>query len=131
MLTSNVQLAYLLARGGGQAVKVVYLAPHPSVKDNRTEHLSLTERMFPSLTTKYSKLMVQYVLTDDTVWPMSWGGGRGGQDKPSWTACPHPSDKGKPLEQLILIQVPLEHIFIRSEKHVNIQYIANKLKTSD
>ena len=32
--------------------------------------------------------------------------------------APHLSDKGKPLEQLILI--PLEHIFITPEKHVNI-----------
>ena len=39
------------------------LAPNPSDKDNQTEckcnHLSLTEIMFTSLTTKYSKIMVQ------------------------------------------------------------------------
>ena len=59
--------------------------------------------------------MMQEELTDDTIWPKSWAGGKINQ--PGQLA-PHPSDKGKPLEQLIL--VTLEHIFITSEKHVNI-----------
>ena len=29
MLTSKVQLGYVLTRGGGQDVQGVYLAPHP------------------------------------------------------------------------------------------------------
>ena len=60
MLTSNVQLGYILTRDGGQAGQ---LAPHPSGKGNQTDigckHLSLAEIMFTSLTTKYSKIMVQ------------------------------------------------------------------------
>ena len=70
MLTSNVQLGYILTRDGGQAVlgglscpPPAQLAPHPSDKGNQTDvgckHLNLTEIMFTSLTTKYSKIMVQ------------------------------------------------------------------------
>ena len=56
---------------GGKLSSAVYLAPHPefqrefppSDKGNQTDvgckHLSLSEIMFISLTTKYSKIMEQ------------------------------------------------------------------------
>ena len=73
MLTSNVQLGYVLTRGGGQAVQGGLSCPPPRIS-NRMDNpqSSLLEIMFTSLTTKYSKIMVQ--LTDDTVWPKSWAG---------------------------------------------------------
>ena len=111
MLTSNVQLGYLLTRGGGQAVQGSLSCPPPRISERmdnpqillhhllqeysverdinftemltsnvqldcldslpptprtritelnvRCKHLSLSEIMFTSLTTKYSKIMVQ------------------------------------------------------------------------
>ena len=87
MLTSNVQLGYVLTRGRGQAVQGGLSCPPPRIserKDNQQillQHLLqeyLVERdinfislnlrcllqMITSLTTKYSKIMVQ--LTDYT-----------------------------------------------------------------
>ena len=58
-------------RRGGKINQPGQLAPHPSDKGNQTDvgckHLSLAEMMFTSLTTKYSKIMVQLELTDDIV----------------------------------------------------------------
>ena len=51
MLTSKVQLGYVLTGGGGQAVQGGLSCPNPAQ--------NLTEIMFTSLTTKYSKIMVQ------------------------------------------------------------------------
>ena len=49
--------------GGGKINQPGQLAPHPSDKGNQTDvgckHLSLAEIMFTSLTSKYSKIMVQ------------------------------------------------------------------------
>ena len=71
MLTSKVQLGYVLTEGGGQAVQCGLSCPPaqnfrenwPSDKGNQTDvgckHLSLAEMMFTSLTTKYSKITVQ------------------------------------------------------------------------
>ena len=56
---------------GGKINQPGQLAPTPRTRitelNVRCKHLSLTEIMFTSLTTKYSKIMVQYELTDDTV----------------------------------------------------------------
>ena len=51
--------------------------------------------MFTSLTTKYSKIMVQKELTDDTVSPKSWAGGK---IKQPGQLAPHPSDKDNQTE---------------------------------
>ena len=86
MLTSNVQLGYVLIKDGGQAVQGGLSCPLPRISkrmDNqqfllhhllqkyfiprtritelnvRCKHLSLTEIMFTSLTTKYYKVIVQ------------------------------------------------------------------------
>ena len=64
MLTSKVQLGYVLTGGGGQAVQCLdSLPPTPRTGVNQTDvgckHLNLTEIMFTSLTTTYSKIMIQ------------------------------------------------------------------------
>ena len=60
MLTSNVQLGYVLTRGGGQAVQDGLACPPPRISERMdTPQSSLAEIMFTSLTTKYSKIMVQ------------------------------------------------------------------------
>ena len=61
MLILNVQLGYVLTRGGGQAVQGGLSCPRPRVTKLNVgcKHLSLTEIMFISHTTKYSKIMVQ------------------------------------------------------------------------
>ena len=78
MLTSNVQLGY--ERGEVQAVQGGLSCP-PPLGQGKTNwmldlNICLTEIMLTSLTTKYSKIMVQEELTDDTVWPKSWAGAR-------------------------------------------------------
>ena len=52
--------------------------------------------MFISYTTKYSKIMMQEELTDDTAWPKSWAGGKINQ---SGQLAPHPSDKDNRTER--------------------------------
>ena len=60
MLASNVQLGYILTRGGGQAVQgsLSFLPPKISEGMDNPQS-SLAEIMFKSHTTKYSKIMVQ------------------------------------------------------------------------
>ena len=60
-------------RGGGGGARLTSLdslPPTPRTRitelNVRCKHLSLAEIMFTSLTTNYSKVMVQYELTDDT-----------------------------------------------------------------
>ena len=68
MLTSNIQLGYVLTRGGGQAVQGGLSCPPPGISERMDNpQSSLAEIMFTSLTTKYSKIMVQTEFTDDTV----------------------------------------------------------------
>ena len=60
MLASNVQLGYVLTKGGGQAVQGGLSCPPPRISERMDNpQSSLAEIMFTSLTTKYSKIMVQ------------------------------------------------------------------------
>ena len=60
MLASNVQLGYVLTRGGGQAVQSGLSCPQPRISERMDNpQSSLAEIIFTSLTTKYSKIVVQ------------------------------------------------------------------------
>ena len=71
MLTSKVQLGYVLTGGGGQAVQGGLSCPPPRI----------SERMDNQQIGLYWLHCLTQILG-------------GGQDKPAWTACPPPLGQG-------------------------------------
>ena len=102
MLTSKVQLGYVLTGGGGQAVQGGLSCPPPPRISKRIDNPQillhhqlqeyLVERDINIISIKLRCSLQRFSRV--TYWHCLTQILGGGQDKPAWTACPHPSDKG-------------------------------------
>ena len=107
MLTSNVQLDYVLTRGGGQAVQGGLSCPPPRISERKIIHIFITpsttgifswkgyKLYFSQSEMLTSKVQLGYVLTRD-----------GGQAVQSCLSCPAP----RISERMDNLQILLHHL---------------------